>query len=121
MLVGWGSYFKFKNIWWRDSSLLDNLESWWKESDIFKGSISYCFVKQILILKNKISIWNKEVFKNIFEEKKVIESKLEDLNEKVIKEGMFKDDFLKEKDLKSKELEILSREEIFSRNKAREH
>lgn len=115
-----GGYFKFQNMWWRDQTLKGAIEEWWKDCHHIKGMPSYCFSKKLSVIKDKLKVWNKETFKNIFAEKAKLEGELEALNKKVMVEGMNRMDFLKEKELKSGLSEILAREEIYWRDKARE-
>ncbi|GLJ43284.1 hypothetical protein SUGI_0898800 [Cryptomeria japonica] len=46
--------FRFQGMWWREKDFLPNVESWWKDSDIFSGTLSYCFVKMLCCLQNLI-------------------------------------------------------------------
>ncbi|XP_057837282.2 uncharacterized protein LOC131047412 [Cryptomeria japonica] len=94
------------------------MEKWWNQCNYIKGTPSFCFTKKFAHTKNQLKIWNKEVFKNIFSEKESIEAELETLNSKVMNNGM--DDFRKEKELKAMLSEILTREEIYWKDKAKE-
>ncbi|XP_057852807.1 uncharacterized protein LOC131063048 [Cryptomeria japonica] len=108
----WGNgYFKFQNMWWREKSLLKSLELWNECS--FNDTISYCFVKKITYIEDKLRIWNREVFKTIFEGKEAVENALAKLNERVVSYGMNQADYLREKDLKAKLFEVLAIEEIY--------
>ncbi|XP_059074891.1 uncharacterized protein LOC131874942 [Cryptomeria japonica] len=117
---GGGGYFKFQNMWWREKSLKSQLEQWWMECKHIQGTPSFCFVKKLLFVKNKLKIWNRDVFKNIFEEKDKIGKELEKLNLIVMEKGMTSIEFEEEKRLKNSLNEILAREEIYWRDKARE-
>ncbi|XP_059068297.1 uncharacterized protein LOC131858848 [Cryptomeria japonica] len=113
------NYFKFQSMWWRDPKFIGLLKSWWLESKTFSGSPSFCFVKRIQYIKNKIKHWNKFSFKNIFSGKLRIEEELEDINSRVMLVGMVREDFLKEKLLKEQYAELLNREEVYWRDKSR--
>lgn len=89
--------FRFQRMWWRDKDFLPNVESWWKESDIFSGTSSFCFVKRLKMVKKKIREWNKVSFKNIFAEKIKVESELDNLNKIFISAGMSNEEFVREK------------------------
>ncbi|XP_059070959.1 uncharacterized protein LOC131862033 [Cryptomeria japonica] len=117
---GGSGYFKFQIMWWQDSTILNNLEKWWNQCNHIKGTPSLCFIKNLAYIKNQLKTWNKESFKNIFSEKERIENELEALNSKVMTEGMDQIDFNREKDLTNKLSEILIREEIYWKDKARE-
>ncbi|GLJ40786.1 hypothetical protein SUGI_0843510 [Cryptomeria japonica] len=112
--------FKFLNMWWRDGEFISHLEQWWKEINIFRGTPSYSFVKRLKFLKEKIKVWNKDTFKNIFAERNRVEEELSLLNYVTITSGMSNDAYHKEIDLKKELAEILLREEIYWRDKSRE-
>ncbi|XP_057870796.2 uncharacterized protein LOC131077334 [Cryptomeria japonica] len=114
------SSFKFLSMWWRDGEFSPNLGRWWKESNIFRGTPSFCFVKRMKFLKEKIKRWNRECFKNIFEEKIQIEEALLQINSDTILRGMTNDTFRREKALKEELAKVLLREEIFWRDKSKE-
>ncbi|XP_059068578.1 uncharacterized protein LOC131859072 [Cryptomeria japonica] len=112
--------FRFQSMWWRDKDFLPNVEAWWIESDIFSETPSFCFVKRLKMVKQKIREWNKVSFKNIFAKKIRVESELDNLNKIIISAGMSNDEFVREKQLKSELSKLLLREEIFWRDKSRE-
>ncbi|XP_057824459.2 uncharacterized protein LOC131036583 [Cryptomeria japonica] len=113
-------YFIFQSMWWRDLDLKSKLEGWWKESDIFKGTLSFRFVRILNFLKSKLKEWNMTCFKYIFVEKAWIEEELQFLNDKIISSGMGCSEFETEKRLKEELLEILAREKNYWRDEARE-
>lgn len=108
------------SMWWRDGEFISHLEQWWKESNIFRGTPSYCFVKRLKFLKEKIKVWNKYTFKNIFAERDRVEEELSLLNYVTITFGMSNDAYHKEITLKKELAEILLREEIYWHDKSRE-
>ncbi|XP_057864000.2 uncharacterized protein LOC131072017 [Cryptomeria japonica] len=112
--------FNFLSMWWRDSNFKVNIEKWWKECLDIKGTPSYCFVKKMKYLKNKIKMWNVVSFKNIFAEKIRVEAELDRINNLVIEKGMTNEEFQSENSLKAELAEILLREEMFWRDKSRE-
>ncbi|XP_059077921.1 uncharacterized protein LOC131876516 [Cryptomeria japonica] len=86
----------------------------------FKGTPSYCFIKKMKYLKNKIKTWNEVSFKNIFAEKLRVEADLDRINNLVIEKGMSNEEYHAETSLKAELAEILLREEIFWRDKSKE-
>lgn len=62
-------------------------------------------------LKEIIKIWNKEVYKNIFEEKKVVYQKLSEINEEIIKFGLNSNLFSIQKENQAEWTELCNREE----------
>ncbi|XP_059067537.1 uncharacterized protein LOC131858342 [Cryptomeria japonica] len=115
------SYFKFLNMWWQGPSLLDLLRSWWAVRNIFSGSPNFKFVKRTQFLKCKLKEWNKHTFKNVFAKKERIESIMEELNNLIIANGMTNLEYEAEKLLKKKYAEILTREEVYWKDKSREN
>ncbi|XP_059073376.1 uncharacterized protein LOC131874149 [Cryptomeria japonica] len=111
--------FRFENMWMKDANFLTLISHWWKEV-IFEGSKLFCFVSKLKYVKKQLLNWNTSHFKNIFTVKKNLEAQLEDLNEKVIQEGMTQNLFLEEKHLLAEYEDILSKEEIFWKQKSRE-
>ncbi|XP_059068246.1 uncharacterized protein LOC131858814 [Cryptomeria japonica] len=105
--------YKFLSMSWRDGEFLSNLEWWWKESNKFRGTPSFCFVKGMKFMKEKIKRWNRDCFKNIFEEKSQIEEALLQINLDTILRGITNDTFMREQVLKEELAEVLLREEIF--------
>lgn len=67
-----------------------------------EGFLAFQFFKKLSFVKHKLKSWNREVFGNIFDEKRRLEGDLGALNVKVLAEGMDEVDFLTEKDLLSK-------------------
>ncbi|XP_059067610.1 uncharacterized protein LOC131858395 [Cryptomeria japonica] len=85
------SCFRFQSMWWRDPEFGTHLEGWWKESDIYSGTLSF-----------------------------TIELELNSINSITIAHGMSSDTYFKEEALKAKLAELLLREELYWRDKARE-
>lgn len=108
-------------MWWRDQDFLSKVEGWWRESDIFRGTPSFEFIKRLKLVKEKIKEWNQTSFKNIFSEKSRVEVELEALNILLISAGMSNQDFKKEKFLKSELSDLLLREEIYWKDKSMEY
>lgn len=107
------SPFRFEKMWMRDSNLLEQILVWWKEVWIGNHSHLFSFQRKLSHIKAKLRFWNKEHFKNIFEESDKIESELRTLNEKVIEKGMGQEEFLKEKELLGAQSDILTRMECY--------
>lgn len=99
-------------MWFTHEDFLPNIQKWWKVS-IFVGSKLYCLVSKLKEIKHKILDWNKEKFKNIFEEKSRIENELETINIDVMQNGMTSETYEAEKRLLCEYEDILAREEIY--------
>ncbi|XP_059070808.1 uncharacterized protein LOC131860412 [Cryptomeria japonica] len=111
--------FKLEKMWLRELSFKELVVGWWKEALVVEGFLAYHFFKKLSYVKQKLKSWNREVFGNIFYEKRRLEGDLGALNAKVMAEGMDEVDFLTEKDLLSRYGEVLQREEIYWKQKSR--
>lgn len=106
-------------MWFRDENNITMIEQWWKE-DNFEGSRAFVFMAKLKSIKRKLIQWNREHFENIFELKVNLEQEIEELNDKVIVEGMNQERYMKEKELLKKYEKILDNEEIYLHKKSRE-
>lgn len=112
--------FKFENMWMKEPNFLTLIENWWKEGT-YEGSKLFCFIAKLKSVKQKLLQWNSQHFKNIFSFKRLIEEQLAALNDKIILEGMDQESFQRERSLLLKYEDILSKEEIFWKQKSREN
>ena len=111
--------FKYEKMWFQDPSFLEMIKTWWSQVE-FAGSKMFIFISKLKMLKENILRWNRVHFNNIFKEKVEVEDKLKNLNQEIIKYGMNYDKYILEKELLTKQEDILSKEEIFWRQKSRE-
>lgn len=111
--------FKFKQMWLKDYNILRLLEEWWKEVEI-SGSGIYKVVNKLKIIKQKLILWNKEHFGNIFDKKAQVEAELVEVNELVMRKEMDEALFLREKKLLLEQENILAKEEVFWKKKSKE-
>ena len=111
--------FKCEKMWFQDLKFLELIRIWWTQAS-FEGSKMFVFISKLKFLKENILRWNREHFNNIFKEKLEIEEKLKNLNQHIIKYGMNNDSYMLEKELLAKQEDILSKEEIFWRQKSRD-
>ncbi|GLJ20170.1 hypothetical protein SUGI_0366180 [Cryptomeria japonica] len=72
-----GAHFKFENMWLRDPSIMDLMKAWWDEIRVGNHSNLYILLKKISHVKHKLRQWNKDHFKNIFEEKFEVKEELQ--------------------------------------------
>ena len=63
-----------------DKDFKDLVQQWWQELVPSSGIAMYCFQQKIKSLKSRIRTWNKEVFGNIFEDKKKLIANLDQLS-----------------------------------------
>ncbi|XP_059071401.1 uncharacterized protein LOC131865961 [Cryptomeria japonica] len=86
----------------------------------FQGSKMFYLNSKLKEIKHKLLYWNKERFKNIFEEKLRIEKEMENVNTEVIRHGMDQVLYETEKRLLGEYEDTLAKEEIFWKQKSRE-
>ncbi|XP_059077871.1 uncharacterized protein LOC131876475 [Cryptomeria japonica] len=94
--------FKMEKMWFREPSFKELVVGWWKEAPVVEGFLAYQFFKKLSYVKQNSKSWNREVFGNIFDEKRRLEGDLGALNAKVMADGMDEVDFLTKKDLLSR-------------------
>ena len=54
-------------------------------------TVMYCFQQKLKALKSKIHIWNREEFRNVFEDKKRLISEVDLISRKGMEEGWDED------------------------------
>eukprot|EP00253_Pinus_taeda_P007377 PITA_07377 len=72
--------FRFENFWLDHPNFLEMVEKWWSEPLEVRGSKMFNLQKRLKATKEKIKDWNKTVFGNIFQEKAILENKLEQIH-----------------------------------------
>eukprot|EP00253_Pinus_taeda_P035519 PITA_35519 len=72
--------FRFENFWLDHPNFLEMVEKWWSEPLEVRGSKMFNLQKRLKETKEKIKDWNKTVFGNIFQEKAILENKLEQIH-----------------------------------------
>jgi hypothetical protein len=78
----------------------------------------FCFQQRLKNFKHQVHQWNKDVFGNIFQERKALEQKLEDLQDRVIQMGYMVTQQQEENTIKRKLEERYKQEEILWRHKS---
>lgn len=112
--------FRFESMWMKDQNFLSLIENWWQEASVV-GSKLFCFNAKLKFVKHKLLQWNSQHFRNIFSTKSLIEGRLATLNDKIILEGMDLESFQQEKMLLLEYEDILSKEDIFWKQKSRKN
>ncbi|XP_026451859.1 uncharacterized protein LOC113352226 [Papaver somniferum] len=61
----WGAFpFRFQLAWLEGTNIIPLMKKWW-ESFSFVGTAGDCFAKKLNALKEKLKVWNKDVFGSI--------------------------------------------------------
>lgn len=76
--------FRFENIWLSHPNFISNIEKWWSKDLQVQGSKMFLLHKRLKHIKIKLKEWNKKDFGNIFVNKKLVEIKLQELNQAMI-------------------------------------
>ena len=72
----WGpTPFHFENMWLEHKLFKVKVSEWWQQ-DTSYGRSGYRFMRKLSSLKYKLSLWNKEVFKDLRFEKKKLEKRI---------------------------------------------
>ncbi|XP_059076532.1 uncharacterized protein LOC131875853 [Cryptomeria japonica] len=109
--------FRFEMMWLSYPSLHNCVKDWWDVK--IDGTTLFSVAKKLRIVKEKIIKWNKEMFGDIFMLKSAPQVDLNIIKDKIQKEGYVGDNFARESDIVSKFHSIISREEIFRRQRLR--
>jgi len=80
-------HFRFEKFWLSHPDFHELSHHWLSNAEIQKGTKMYCFQQKLKHFKQHVRKWNKEVFKNIFRERKLLEKKLEALQAQIIQTG----------------------------------
>eukprot|EP00253_Pinus_taeda_P015169 PITA_15169 len=72
--------FRFEKFWLQHPNFVKMLEKWWGEPLNIQGTRIFKLQSKLKHIKRKIKQWNATVFGNIFQEKSIIESKLEQIH-----------------------------------------
>eukprot|EP00253_Pinus_taeda_P025525 PITA_25525 len=83
--------FRFENMWLSHLDFIDNIEKWWAKDLQIQGSSMFLLHKRLKHIKQKLKEWNQKEFGNIFTSKKIVEIKILELNQALIKNGFDKD------------------------------
>ena len=58
------SPFRFENMWLKVESFLDLIRNWWRGIEV-RGTASYRLAAKMKEIKQKLKVWNREVFGNL--------------------------------------------------------
>jgi hypothetical protein len=106
--------FQFEKFWFLTPRIsLTNIKIWWEESNHIKGSMMFRFQQRLKILKNKIKIWNKVVFGDIFQAQKLLNYQMEIVQQQIILQGRSPELAHQEKILADQIEERKKQEEIY--------
>eukprot|EP00253_Pinus_taeda_P007713 PITA_07713 len=86
--------FIFENIWLSHPDFANNIAIWWAEELSIQGTSMFLPQKKLKHIKLKLKEWNKKEFGNIFERKKYVEGKFQEVNQTLIREGFDKESYL---------------------------
>jgi hypothetical protein len=79
----------------------------------------YIFHQKVKHIKQKLEIWNKEEFGNIFQGKKEIASQMEQVQQAIIREGLHRTTDKEDKQIQSQINEREKQEELLWKKKSR--
>jgi len=71
--------FRFEHCWFEDPNFWGKVQEWWQASATQTGHYMYRFQQRLKQLRQRIRVWNKEEFGNIFEDKLHLEEQLKDI------------------------------------------
>jgi len=81
---------RFEHIWLSHLDFISNIEKWWAEDLQIQGTNMFILHKRIHHMKFRLKEWKKKDFGNIFVDKNLVETKLQELNQALITNGFDK-------------------------------
>eukprot|EP00253_Pinus_taeda_P013336 PITA_13336 len=111
--------FRFEKFWLDHPNFLEMVKKWWSEPLEISGSKIFNLQKKLKITKQKIKDWNKSVFGNIFQEKIIVENKLEHIHREGVAGNLSAKALEQEKTLSQQWHKRCSQEETLWRQKSR--
>eukprot|EP00253_Pinus_taeda_P023364 PITA_23364 len=104
--------FRFEKFWLDHPNFLEMVKKWWSEPLEISGSKMFNLQKKLKITKQKIKDWNKTIFRNIFQEKIILENKLEQIHREGAAGNLSAEALEQEKTLSQSALDHRSRNRI---------
>jgi hypothetical protein len=83
--------FRFEKFWIEHPTFKENINHWWREPQPEQGTRMFKLYKKLRYIKHKLKEWNKEIFGNINQEKRIIENRMRNLQEICIDKGYIED------------------------------
>eukprot|EP00253_Pinus_taeda_P019787 PITA_19787 len=111
--------FRFEKFWLDHPNFLEMVKKWWSEPLEVSGSKMFNLQKKLKTTKQKIKGWNKTVFGNIFQEKVILENKLEQIHRDGAAGNLSVEAMEQEKKLSQQWHKRCSQEETLWRQKSR--
>eukprot|EP00253_Pinus_taeda_P007220 PITA_07220 len=111
--------FRFEKFWLQHPNFVKKLEKWWREPLNIKGTRMFKLQSKLKHIKSKIKQWNATKFGNIFQEKSIIESKLEHIHKTWTSGNISEVSKVQKKDLMAQWLLCCKHEETLWRQKSR--
>jgi hypothetical protein len=109
--------FRIEKMWMQHPQFESKIAEWWNiEVD---GTTLFRVVTKLKNVKRKVKIWNIRNFGNIFEKKPLIKNELKDIQDRIQKEGYTPDLVREENDKLVEYHDIISKEEIYWRQRSR--
>jgi hypothetical protein len=66
--------FIFEKFWIEHPTFKENINQWWQEEQLEQGTRMFKLYKKLKCIKHKLKEWNKEIFGNVNQEKKILKT-----------------------------------------------
>jgi len=111
--------FRFENAWLTHPNFITNIRSWWVEDMPTQGMKMFLLHQRLKHIKHRLKELNRNEFGKIFEGKREVERKLQEINQILIKEGFTEERKIQVDSLQQEWDNRCHQEEIFWRQKSR--
>jgi hypothetical protein len=111
--------FRFEKFWLDHPEFQENIQAWWREAEVPRGSKMYRFQQKLKNLKQTLKLWNQSTFGNIFDAQKQLLAQLEGIQQQIRLHGLTNE--LKAQEITlNQQLEVRKKqEEILWKQKSR--
>jgi exonuclease III len=72
--------FRFEKFWLDHPDFQENIQAWWREAEVPRGSKMYRFQQKLKNLKQTLKLWNQHTFGNIFDAQKQLSAQWKGFN-----------------------------------------
>ncbi|RVW85327.1 putative ribonuclease H protein [Vitis vinifera] len=113
------SPFRFENMWLRVEGFKDLLRSWW-QGMVVSGRASYKLATKLKGMKEKLKVWNREVFGNLETNKMAALQQVDHWDQVESERRLFEEEFARKKEAKDGYAKWVKMDEIHWRQLSRE-
>lgn len=102
-------------MWFQHKSFKDSILSWWNQPQT-QGWAAFRLQKKLLFIKEKLKIWNREVFGNIAQQKEILSQQIHHLDHKESDSGLTEEELGLRNKLKEEKILHIKKKSVGNKN-----